>query len=331
MKAPSEQTIKRLFGLSRNRCAFPDCSTAIIQTSGTVTGRICHIKARRPNGPRYDSAQTDEERHAFENLILLCSVHHDIVDSEPDNFTVERLKQLKDNQEKNGREETAQTSFPIHRLIDSYLRIEAHEEALVMVDSPMAIQARTIHAVNFHEQSPPQSFPRVSLQFEFVVESWVEERFGGNFPPVEPKISEGDYLKIYAENHGGGLATHLQGRARIPAALLIETIVRRKMSFADIPQALAGGELETIEVSNKLRDAPIHQFMKPPPPDWKPISPGMRICLRSLMLVPFREQLKTFPGAIRWEISANGSDQFTGEAKLSEIPFVDARRYKSNG
>jgi len=55
---PTETTIKRLFAVSGNRCAFPGC-TAVLVTGGVVTGEICHIKAQNPQGPRYDPAQSD--------------------------------------------------------------------------------------------------------------------------------------------------------------------------------------------------------------------------------------------------------------------------------
>src|SRR5687768_11697745 len=70
MREPTVSTIKRLFALSANRCAFPKCGCPIVEETGTVTGIICHIKARSKGGPRYDSKQSDEERHAYPNLIL---------------------------------------------------------------------------------------------------------------------------------------------------------------------------------------------------------------------------------------------------------------------
>ena len=57
---PTEQTVKRLFGTSGNQCAFPGCTNPIIDAKGTVQGRICHIRAAGPNGPRYDATQTDD-------------------------------------------------------------------------------------------------------------------------------------------------------------------------------------------------------------------------------------------------------------------------------
>ncbi|MDT7542837.1 MAG: hypothetical protein QOE33_2741, partial [Acidobacteriota bacterium] len=100
MSLPTAATVKRLFALSANQCAFPKCSSSLVdKESGKVTGRICHIKARQAGGPRYDPNQTDKERSAFENLLLLCSPHHDVIDSDPESYTVERLLKIKTNHE----------------------------------------------------------------------------------------------------------------------------------------------------------------------------------------------------------------------------------------
>ncbi len=96
MSAPTSATIKRLFAVSGNRCAFPGCNLPLVDLgSGTVLGEICHIKARSPEGPRYDPDQDEKERHAFENLLLLCPAHHKIVDDNPDEYTVEWLLETK--------------------------------------------------------------------------------------------------------------------------------------------------------------------------------------------------------------------------------------------
>jgi hypothetical protein len=95
----SERTIKRLFALSGNRCAFPRCTTALIQ-GDTVVGQICHIKAAKPGGPRYDDQQTDAERHAFANLILMCGTHHTVIDDDEEAYTVQRLLKPKAEHEK---------------------------------------------------------------------------------------------------------------------------------------------------------------------------------------------------------------------------------------
>lgn len=100
MGSPTVSTIKRLFAVSQNRCAFPKCNQPLVESaSGKVVGRVCHIKAARPGGPRYDDAQDEKARHAFSNLILMCPVHHDVIDADPTAYTVERLESMKSDHE----------------------------------------------------------------------------------------------------------------------------------------------------------------------------------------------------------------------------------------
>ncbi|MBP0019474.1 MAG: hypothetical protein J7647_18220 [Cyanobacteria bacterium SBLK] len=68
-KSPSTQTIKRLFALSGNQCAFPDCQEKMIDDNGAVLGEICHIEAANEGGERYNSRQTDDERASFDKTI----------------------------------------------------------------------------------------------------------------------------------------------------------------------------------------------------------------------------------------------------------------------
>ncbi len=68
--------IKRLFAVSKNQCAYPNCNEEIVNSSGTVIGEICHIEAAEEGGERYNSDSNDEYRRSFENLILMCSNHH---------------------------------------------------------------------------------------------------------------------------------------------------------------------------------------------------------------------------------------------------------------
>lgn len=146
MSAPTQRVVKRLFALSSNQCAFPNCSTAIVQReSDTVTGKICHIKARSPKGPRFDPSQTDDERHGFANLLLLCGVHHDVVDdpSRSREYTVNALTQMKAEHERRGAIELSQDdSRRACKLLDGYLQLTVKEDAQSIVDSPGATQRK---------------------------------------------------------------------------------------------------------------------------------------------------------------------------------------------
>lgn len=102
MSSVSVPTIKKLFGLSGNTCAFQDCSSSLIDGKTlSVTGEICHIKGKKPDSSRYDPKQTDKQRDAFENLVLMCSIHHKIIDDNEELYPVELLLKLKSQREEN--------------------------------------------------------------------------------------------------------------------------------------------------------------------------------------------------------------------------------------
>ncbi len=94
----SEPTVKRLFSLSGNECAFPDCNQRLVSEDGTIFGEICHIEAAMPGGERFNENQTNEERANFNNLILLCPIHHTTTDNVT-KYTVEVLSQMKKRHE----------------------------------------------------------------------------------------------------------------------------------------------------------------------------------------------------------------------------------------
>lgn len=81
-----------------NRCAFTGCETPLVDpTTGTVVAEVCHIRAQSSGGPRFDANLSEEDRHAYENLILMCKNHHSVIDDTNNLmvFTVEYLTDLK--------------------------------------------------------------------------------------------------------------------------------------------------------------------------------------------------------------------------------------------
>ncbi|TYL81272.1 hypothetical protein [Bradyrhizobium cytisi] len=91
---PTLAVMKRLFAHSGNCCAFPRCEIPIVHEA-TIIGQTCHIRAARPGGARFDPNQSTQDRHGFDNLILLCANHHTIVDDDPEAYTVARLVKMK--------------------------------------------------------------------------------------------------------------------------------------------------------------------------------------------------------------------------------------------
>lgn len=66
----SDTTIKRLFAMSGNRCSYYGCQEEIF-TNSALIGDIVHIEALRPGEPRYNINQTDTQRNAFDNLMVM--------------------------------------------------------------------------------------------------------------------------------------------------------------------------------------------------------------------------------------------------------------------
>lgn len=94
----SDLTIKRLFSLSGNRCAFPECSIVFLNwDNDTNFSNICHIEDANANthkADRYNPHMTPSDRASYKNLILLCPNHHNET-NDPLKYTVDGLRKMK--------------------------------------------------------------------------------------------------------------------------------------------------------------------------------------------------------------------------------------------
>ena len=96
---------KMLWGRAGNRCAFPNCQQELVMDeTGTddasLIGEECHIVARSPDGPRGDDSYSKDKIDKYANLILMCRVHHKIIDDQPGTYNVAFLGDLKERHEK---------------------------------------------------------------------------------------------------------------------------------------------------------------------------------------------------------------------------------------
>lgn len=99
----SHKTIKLLFMKSGGLCAFPKCETPLIypESNKAIIGEICHIISPRQDGPRYDKDFPEDMLNEEDNLILLCSNHHTLIDKDFSRYTPEVLKEIKKTHESN--------------------------------------------------------------------------------------------------------------------------------------------------------------------------------------------------------------------------------------
>ncbi|HKI05353.1 MAG TPA: HNH endonuclease [Thermoanaerobaculia bacterium] len=79
---------------------MPDCSNDIFSThTQRLLGQLAHIVARKYTGPRGDPHHPESKLHSAENLMLLCAHHHQQIDSNVPEFSVEHLQNLKQRHE----------------------------------------------------------------------------------------------------------------------------------------------------------------------------------------------------------------------------------------
>jgi hypothetical protein len=224
---PSTATVNRLFAQSGNRCAFPRCPSPII-VGKTIVGEICHITAQSVGGSRYDPEQTAAARHAYDNLILLCSNHHVVVDDDPEAYTVERLIKMKNDHEQRtpllSGEQVESVSQEIRLLID---------QSVTAFNQSGGI---TAHTVNIHVNTAalePKSAPATSPQFPAAEPKQGQARFrspdqrlGVHWSSL-PFLERGDY------------DIHLSDGPAMWLRLMPKVVAESPLSFADLQSCAA--------------------------------------------------------------------------------------------
>ena len=97
-------TKSALFEMAQGTCYFPDCETPTIvfvkPGQPSVNVHIAHIEGAEPGSARYNATMSNDERRSFPNLLLLCVPHHDLIDhKEPEQYSVEMLREWKTSRE----------------------------------------------------------------------------------------------------------------------------------------------------------------------------------------------------------------------------------------
>ncbi len=96
--APDAQTRLRLFADSGGFCQSPSCLRELfVDVSGAKVNiaEMAHILAASDTGPRSRRSLPAAERGAYDNLILLCSSCHTIVDKSPETHTDKAIREWK--------------------------------------------------------------------------------------------------------------------------------------------------------------------------------------------------------------------------------------------
>jgi hypothetical protein len=94
-----------LWGRSGNCCAYPECRKQLamdIEDTDdiSIVGEEAHIVGKEKDAPRGNSDLTNDQRDKYDNLILLCSIHHKVIDDHPEIYTVDKLRLNKQEHER---------------------------------------------------------------------------------------------------------------------------------------------------------------------------------------------------------------------------------------
>jgi len=93
--SPKNQKI--IWTQSAGRCAI--CKNPLLKTISNdkleFLGELAHIEGDKPTAKRYRSSQSEEERNDHKNIMLLCPSDHLLIDRDDTEYTVEKLKKIK--------------------------------------------------------------------------------------------------------------------------------------------------------------------------------------------------------------------------------------------
>lgn len=101
--AISDKTRKLLWGQSGNMCAICRKKLTIDATESddiSIVGEECHINSGQKNGPRFEESIPSDKIDVYENLVLLCRIHHKMIDDQYETYTPSLLMEIKSNHEK---------------------------------------------------------------------------------------------------------------------------------------------------------------------------------------------------------------------------------------
>ena len=113
----------------------------------SIIGDECHIVSAAPGGPRSDSAFPHGSLDDYSNLLLLCKVHHKLVDDQDAEFPVSSLMELKKKHEEwvsdkldaSGFHDESRTGRQAREHAPSFLsRIRSGREVLALVTNACA-------------------------------------------------------------------------------------------------------------------------------------------------------------------------------------------------
>lgn len=160
----------------------------------------------------------------------------------------------------------------------------------------------------------------VAIRLQVAVETWQHETFG-RFQDPEPFDVE--FLEVIVENAGETLLQYIQGSISAPRGILIDRIEITEVHSTH--SQIAATSIIKLPFNNKLSEQSPYQFGLPKPPAWRPLSPGMELCVLQEKVIPIGSEIRNIPADISWEVAADNCRLKRGSVPLSALGIIDRR------
>ena len=194
-----KQTITEIAKGVGYRCSNPDCVRPTVGANAEKTGAItigvaAHICAASPGGPRYNAAQTRNERRSKQNGIWLCQNCARLIDTDHQNFTVELLMTWKWTAQDRAFRELVAPGFPVPtEEAARIVSLVASDEANA-ADSKFAELFRKVHTAASEDlatyiRAPLWARRQVELTLKMLDEAETPPFRIGSLPPAFEKIA----------------------------------------------------------------------------------------------------------------------------------------------
>lgn len=218
--AITAKTTKILWANAAGRCAFPGCQCRLCTAEAAkaapyTIGEMAHICGERPEASRYDASQSDTQRNAYANLILLCPNHHTLIDK-PENlkkYPVEVLHKMKSDHERYVHERLEIRSFGKKEEVAAYvypLLKENHE--VFMSFGPKSEIARKNPESDAHGVWVSERLSTIIPNNRKIVE--ITETNSGLFTPAEQAILK--KFSLHARSYEGWVTDDVSYEGVVP-------------------------------------------------------------------------------------------------------------------
>lgn len=193
---------KCLWGISAGRCEFQGCNKYLgehLLTKETGNfGEKAHIEAVNKGGARFKELMMENDLNSSENIMLLCPTCHKLIDEHPNEYSVERLREMKRKHEWRIYQVTAVDDIQTSLIFNYFSKINDYSpmyddilfcRAIIKNGKiPVHNNSITLGTENFPMSDGTETY----YKFQEEVLTKAKERI------IKPSIKKGENISIFA-------------------------------------------------------------------------------------------------------------------------------------